>query len=312
VKCVILGGGGFIGSAVVDRLLHDGHAVRVFERPGVHPYRQFGPKERLEWMSGDLLSVHDVEGALAGMDVVVHAAATTLPKTSNDDPVYDVRSNLVASIQMLEAMVKLGVRRMIFLSSGGTVYGSPSYLPVDERHPTEPLVSMGINKLAVEKYVLMYRRLHDIAPVILRVSNAFGPRQRVDAPQGAVAVFMHRTLKGLPIEIWGDGGAIRDFIFVEDLADAVTRATGYTGRESVFNVGSGVGTSLRNLVGTIEEVLSMRIERRYLPPRAFDVNENVLDNRLVTQEMGWRPKVTLREGLIRTAEWMKTSLASSS
>jgi UDP-glucose 4-epimerase len=305
VKCVILGGGGFIGSSVADRLLLDGHSVRIFERPGIQPYREFGSNETIQWMSGDLLSVHDVEDALKGTDMVVHAATTTLPKSSNDDPVYDVRSNLVAAIQILNAMVKLGVPKIIFLSSGGTIYGAPKYLPIDEAHPTDPIVSMGINKLAVEKYILMYRHLHGITPVILRVSNAYGQRQRVDAVQGAVAVFMHRATHGLPIDIWGDGSAIRDFVYVGDLADALARSAHYTGRECVFNVGSGVGTALRALIALIEQVLDRRIERRYLPARDFDVRENVLSSALIAREMGWKPEVQLHDGLKQTAKWIQ-------
>src|SRR5512139_4118297 len=151
MKCIVFGGGGFIGSAIVDRLLRDGHAIRIFERPRVEPYRKFEAHEQVEWMTGDLLSTHDVMDAVDGADVVFHLVSTTLPKSSNDDPIYDVQSNLVATLQMLNAMVAHKVPRMVFISSGGTVYGPPTYLPIDERHPTEPRVSYGITKLAIEK-----------------------------------------------------------------------------------------------------------------------------------------------------------------
>jgi UDP-glucose 4-epimerase len=305
VKCVILGGGGFIGSTTADRLLLEGHAVRIFERPGIQHYREFAPHEPIEWMTGDLQSVHDVEDALESTELVIHAAWTTLPKSSNDDPVYDVRSNLVASIQILETMVKLRIPKIIYLSSGGTIYGAPKYLPIDETHPTDPIVSLGINKLAVEKYILMYRQLHGIQPVILRISNAYGQRQRVDSVQGAVAVFMHRALHGLPIDIWGDGSVVRDFVHVNDLADAIARATCYTGRECLFNVGSGVGTPLRELIGLLEHVLDRRIERRVLPSRDFDVKANVLCSSLIGREMGWQPATPLLQGLLSTANWMR-------
>src|SRR5450759_1027769 len=146
MKCVIFGGGGFIGSAIVDRLLRDGHLLRVFERPGVARYRQFAPDEPVEWIGGDFLNIHDVSNAVDGMDVAVHLVSSTLPKTSNDDPVFDVQSNLVPTLRMLEAMAARGVRKIVFISSGGTVYGTPIYLPIDEMHPTNPLVSYGITK----------------------------------------------------------------------------------------------------------------------------------------------------------------------
>src|SRR4249919_1440572 len=160
MKCTLFGGGGFIGSAIADRLLGDGHELRIFERPRVEPYRSFAAHEKVEWVTGDLLSMHDLGAAIDGSDAVVHLVSTTLPKSSNDDPIYDVQTNLVASLQMLEAMRARDVRRIVFISSGGTVYGNPQYVPVDEKHPTEPQVSYGIVKLAIEKYLRMYQRLH--------------------------------------------------------------------------------------------------------------------------------------------------------
>ena len=159
MKCVVFGGGGFIGSAIVDRLLRDGHTIRIFERPRVEPYRKFEAHEQVEWMVGDMLSTHDVEDAIDGTDIVLHLVSTTLPKSSNDDPIYDVQSNVVATLQMLNAMVAHNVRKIVFISSGGTVYGNPMYLPIDEKHPTDPLVSYGITKLAIEKYLQMYQSL---------------------------------------------------------------------------------------------------------------------------------------------------------
>lgn len=168
MKILIFGGGGFIGSTIADRLLADGHSLRIFERPRVEPYREFAPTEVVEWVTGDLMSQHDVNEAIDGMDAVLHLVSTTLPKTSNDDPVYDVQTNLVATLQMLNAMVEKRVRRIIFISSGGTVYGEPNYLPIDEAHPTDPQVSYGITKLAIEKYILMYQHLHGIKATVLR------------------------------------------------------------------------------------------------------------------------------------------------
>ena len=138
MKCVVFGGGGFIGSAIADRLLREGHELRIFERPRVTPYRLFDKHERVEWLTGDMLSAHDVRNAIEGMDVVLHLVSFTLPKSSNDDLIYDVQTNLVATIQLLNAMVAQNINKIIFISSGGTVYGLPKYLPIDERHPTDP------------------------------------------------------------------------------------------------------------------------------------------------------------------------------
>lgn len=304
MKVVIFGGGGFIGSAIADRLLADGHNLRIFERPRVEPYREFLRTEQVEWLTGDLLSQHEVAEAVDGMDAVVHLVSSTLPKSSNDDPIYDVQSNLVATLQMLNAMVQKKVARIIFISSGGTVYGSPVYLPIDEKHPTEPHVSYGITKLAIEKYLLMYQRMHGIKATVLRVTNPFGERQRVETAQGAVGVFLHRALNNQPIDIWGDGSVTRDYIYVRDVADAFARAVNYKGPHSVFNVSSGQGTNLNELISIIEQVTGRDVERRYLPARPFDVPTSILSPELALRELGWTPRTSLQEGITTTAQWV--------
>jgi UDP-glucose 4-epimerase len=309
MKITIFGGGGFIGSAIADRLLKDGHALRIFERPRVEPYRKFLSTESVEWITGDFSSVHDVSTAIDGVDTVLHLISTTLPKNSNDDPVYDVQSNLVATLQLLDAMVKKHVGKIVFISSGGTVYGNPVYVPVDENHPTEPRVSYGITKLAVEKYLLMYQDLHGIKANILRVANPYGERQRIETAQGAVGVFLNKAMRQEPIEIWGDGSVTRDYLHVSDVAEAFACAVAYSGKKSVFNISSGVGTSLNEMIGMLETHLGVAVSRRYLPGRPFDVPVNVLDNTLARIELDWVPQVGMLEGIVRTANWMRRQLA---
>ena len=309
MKCVIFGGGGFIGSAIADRLLRDGHQLRIFERPRVMPYRNFDPGEQVEWLTGDMLSTHDVSNAIEGTDVVLHLVSFTLPKSSNDDLVYDVQTNLVSTIQLLNAMVAQRVQKIVFISSGGTVYGIPKYLPIDEQHPTNPLVSYGVTKLAIEKYLLMFEYLHGIKANILRVTNPFGQRQRVEAAQGAVTVFLHRALRGETIDIWGDGSTTRDYLYISDVAEAFACALDYTGPHSVFNISSGTGTSLNELVRLLEEILGQRVVSRYLDRRPFDVPVSILSNTLAKNELGWTPQVSLREGITRAAEWMRNELS---
>ncbi|MBT9173979.1 MAG: UDP-glucose 4-epimerase [Syntrophomonadaceae bacterium] len=310
MKIVIFGGGGFIGSTIADRLLRDGHELRIFERPRVAPYRKFKANERVEWISGDLQSAHDVSAAIDGAGVILHLISTTLPKNSNDDPVYDVQSNVVATLQMLNAMVAQNVRKIVFISSGGTVYGNPVYLPIDEKHPTDPLVSYGITKLAIEKYLHMFERLHGIKAISLRVANPYGERQRIETAQGAVGVFLHHAIKGVPIDIWGDGSVIRDYIHVSDVAEAFVQAVEYSGPKGVFNISSGLGTSLNELIGMIEAALGKPVRRRYLPGRPFDVQASVLSNVLAREELQWAPLTSMQVGIARTARWMAAELAS--
>lgn len=304
MKITVFGGGGFIGSTIADRLLKEGHSLRIFERPRVEAYRQFSDTEQVEWLTGDFTSVHDVTAAIDGVDVVLHLISTTLPKSSNDDTIYDVQSNLVGTLQLLNAMVARQVGKMVFISSGGTVYGNPSYLPVDEGHPTEPRVSYGITKLAIEKYLLMYQSMYGIKVSILRVANPFGERQRIETAQGAVAVFLSKAIQNQAIEIWGDGSVTRDYLYVGDVAEAFARAVDYDGAKSVFNISSGVGTSLNEMITLLERVLGREVIRHYLPGRPFDVPVSVLANALARQELGWTPKVTLEEGVLKTAAWM--------
>jgi UDP-glucose 4-epimerase len=304
---LVLGGGGFIGSWITDRLLRDGYAVRIFERPHVLPYRTFHG-EAAEWVAGDMSSFRDIRNAIAGIDAVIHLISATLPKTSNDDPVYDVESNLVPTLNLLREMVAQHVPKIVFISSGGTVYGAPRQVPVDEGHPTDPLVSYGITKLAIEKYIGMFVKLHGLSGIVLRVANPYGERQPIGTGQGAVAAFLHRAMSGLTIDIWGDGSHTRDYLHVSDVADAFSRALRYDGPAGVFNISSGRGTSLNQLADELEAVLGMRVPRRCLPNRPFDVPVSVLCNALARKELAWTPAVSLREGLSRTAAWMRSQV----
>lgn len=306
MKCIIFGGGGFIGSTIADRLLQDGHELRIFERPRVEPYRSFSTGERVEWITGDMLSAHNVSDAIHGMDAVYHLVSFTLPKNSNEDILYDVQTNLTATLHLLNAMIEHRVGKIIFISSGGTIYGIPEYLPIDERHPTNPLVSYGIIKLTIEKYLLMFQKLHGLRSIILRVSNPYGPRQRIETAQGAATIFLYRALHDLPIEIWGDGTVVRDYIYVGDVAEAFARALTYEGATSVFNISAGLGTSLNQLVESISGTLKRPIHRRYLPARPFDVPANILDNSLAHQQLGWKPSVGFDEGLLKTLQWLES------
>lgn len=307
MKCVVFGGGGFIGSTIVDRLLVAGHSVRIFERPRVAPYRLFSETEKVEWMTGDFLSIHDISSALEGMDTVIHLVSFTLPKTSNDDLIYDVQTNLIATIQLLNSMLAMKVNKIVFISSGGTVYGVPRYIPVDEDHPTDPVVSYGITKLAIEKYLLMFKILHGMKVLILRVANPYGPRQRVETAQGAVAAFFHRSLQNQKIEIWGDGSITRDYIYIDDVAEAFLRAVEYSGDLSVFNISSGIGTSLNELAELIGESIGRQLDCIYLEKRPFDVPTSILNNNLAATHLGWVPKTVLQYGLAKTAEWLRNN-----
>jgi UDP-glucose 4-epimerase len=185
---------------------------------------------------------------------------------------------------------------LVFASSGGTVYGSPTILPVPEEAATDPVVSYGITKLAIEKYCNLFTRLRGLKTVCLRLANAYGPRH-VGSIQGAIPVFLKCILAGRPIVIWGDGSVIRDYVYVEDIAHAFLLAAEYAGKELVINIGSGMGVSLRQLLAEIQAVVQRPCQVEFEEGRPFDISEIYLDTARARKELNWSPRVTLREGL---------------
>lgn len=301
---VVFGGGGFLGSAIVDRLLVEGHTVRVMERPRVKPHREFLASEKLEWMEGDFGHIPDIRRALHDVDAVAHLVCTTRPKSSNDEPIFDVQTNVISTLQLLEEMQNIGVKKILFASSGGTVYGQPIYTPISEDHPTNPTTSYGITKLTIEKYLLLEKNLYNLQPAILRVANPYGERQRVEYAQGVVAAFLKRAISGEPIEIWGDGTVVRDYLHISDVAKAFASALQYQGELSIFNIGSGMGTSLNELVQILTEQLGIKLDITYKPARDFDVRSNVLCCQRAKEELKWEPQISMAEGLKRTLAWL--------
>lgn len=306
MRCLVLGGRGFIGSHLVDALLAHGHFVRCFDRPHVAPLGDAHlSNPNFELYEGDLVSEADVTEALVGCEVCFHLVSTTLPKSSNADPVFDVESNVLGTVRLLTHAVKSGLKKVIFVSSGGTVYGVPTQLPIPESHPTDPVCSYGITKLAIEKYLGLFKQLHGLDYTVLRIANPYGERQRTHASQGAVAVFLGKLLRGEPVEIWGDGSVVRDYIHIADVVDALLVALARTSSEHVFNIGSGRGHSLNEVLDAIENVTGRVADRRYLPGRVFDVPESVLSIERAKQMLGWFPRVEFEQGLGRFVGWLE-------
>lgn len=294
-----------MGSHLSEALLAQGHAVRIFDRPNLVRFKSFQRGEPVEWVEGDFINREHVARAVSGCDIIYHMVSTTLPRSSNDNPAYDVETNVIGTLNLLEAAQKNKIRKFIFVSSGGTVYGIPQEIPIKESHPTEPICSYGIGKLAIEKYINLFHLLHGIEYCVLRLANPYGERQRIAAAQGAVVVFLDKALRNEEIEIWGDGSVIRDYFHVSDAVTALTMALGYEGNHRVFNIGSGVGHSLNEILDAIEALLGVAVKRSYLPSRAFDVPVSLLDISRAAESLNWKPQVPFIEGLSRTAQWLK-------
>jgi len=308
-KALVTGGCGFIGTNLVDRLVGDGIAVNVLD---VAATEGLTDARGVRFFHGDMSSADALANAVDGVDLVYHLAWSTIPKTSNEDPVFDVTSNVSGTLKLLDACVQKGVRKVVFISSGGTVYGIPVSVPIDEDAPLEPINSYGITKLAAEKYLELYRRLHGLEYVILRPSNPYGPLQNPLGKVGTVAVFMYRAMKGMPINIWGDGKVVRDYVFIADLVDALVKAGGQPSlSRRVFNIGSGSGLSLLELLDKVAAVVGRTPEVIFEPGRPFDVPANVLSNERAREHMGWSPATPVEAGLEKTHEWMKAWLTKA-
>ncbi|MDH6296594.1 NAD-dependent epimerase/dehydratase family protein [Agrobacterium fabrum] len=310
MRCLVLGGGGFLGKHLVRALLDEGHYVRSFDRSQNMQSRSADyvndtVDTKVEYVSGDFLSAQDVEIALQDVEVCFHLISTTIAGTSNANPIFDVKTNLLGTLQLLQSAVNVGVKRIVFVSSGGTVYGPPKTIPIPEDHVTDPTSSYGITKLAIEKYLKLYSALHGLEYVTLRLANPYGIGQRTDAQQGAIAVFLSRALRGEEISIWGDGSVIRDYIYVDDAIDAMVRAAMVDiNGGCVLNIGAGVGYSLNEILTAIEKVTGSPTKRIYVEGRAYDVPANVLDISAAASLMGWTPKISLDEGLRRFSSWI--------
>lgn len=304
-----MGGSGFIGTHTVLALARAGHSVRSFSRSGIHllPIPD-ALRSAIEIVRGDFGNVLDVGRALDGCDTCVHLVSESVPHSSNLDPIGDITRNLLPSVRLAQAAIERGLRRIVFVSSGGTVYGRPRQIPIDETHPTDPLCAYGITKLAAEKYLGLFAELHGLDSIVLRLANPFGEGQRIAASQGAVAVFMAKAIRRQPIDIWGDGSVVRDYVYVGDAVNAILRALDYRGSTRLFNVGAGQGHSLNQLLDGIERTLGLETERRHLPGRSFDVPASVLDIGLAMHELGWSPATPFESALQRTADWMRAML----
>ena len=300
MKVLVLGGNGFIGSHISDELLANGHDVTVFHRSA----EKFeGHSDKLRFYLGDYSDAVKLGEAVDGMDVVVHAISTTVPSTSNLNPISDVQQNLISTIQLLDLMTKANVKRLIYLSSGGTVYGNPSQLPVLESHSLNPICSYGIVKVAIENYIRMYQELYGLQAITLRPSNPYGPRQAHAGVQGALSTFLSNTLNHKPIIIWGDGETKRGYIYVKDLAKICSLAV-TSNIEGTFNVCSGVSHSLNALLKLVETTTGIKPVVSYKPARAFDVKEILLDINKAKQAFSWAPAYSIEQGMAEFVEYL--------
>lgn len=299
VRACVIGGAGFIGAYVTRLLVNAGREVVVLGRR-TKPDNVMPPA--ITYVSGDYGNQAVLKDILPGVEEVVDLAYATVPQTSFADPIFDIVANLPPSVRMLQEAAAAGVRKVVLVSSGGTVYGVAASLPIREDHPTNPISPYGITKLTIEKYAGMFHLASDLPVVIVRPGNAYGEEQRAFAGQGFIATAMHSIIRGEKIHIFGAEGAIRDYVHVSDVASGIVAALDRGEPGNAYNIGSSIGKSNLDVLREIEPLAtragySLRTET--LPPRRFDVPANVLDIRKLGAVSGWCPQVSFASGIER-------------
>ncbi|WP_404786060.1 NAD-dependent epimerase/dehydratase family protein [Altericista sp. CCNU0014] len=308
-KCLILGGNGFIGQHLSRALLKKGFIVRILSKTKkeISLSDSLSQNPNIEWITGDFCDEKLIIEATKQVSYVFHLISTTLPSSSNLDPYFDIESNVGSTINLLKACVLNKVEKILFSSSGGTVYGIPKYLPINESHPQNPISSYGIQKLTIERYLYLYNHLYELKSSILRISNPFGIGQNINRGQGLITTFLIKVLRGENIEIWGDGSVIRDFIYIDDVIESFLAALEHPHKFDIYNIGSGVGTSILEVIKEIEIVLSVQARVKFKEPRSLDVPANILDITHSQNELCWSPKISLTEGIKMMAADLKNN-----
>jgi len=304
-RVTVLGGLGFMGSHICRELVHQGHFVRIFDKLYASRHLIGDFQSGVEVLEGDVSRPDDVLEAIADAEVVINLIHTTVPGSSMDDPVYDITSNVVAAVGWLQGLGKTQVRKILYVSSGGTVYGVPTTVPITESHSTDPICSYGITKLAIEKYTAMYAGIYGVDYHLLRPSNVYGPGQRLNISQGVVGVMAKGALAGETLEVWGQGDSLRDYLFIDDLVAAVMALVAYKGKGRIFNASSGAGRSVLEIVSILRRHITPFPEMVHVPDRGFDVPINVLDPALLRSETGWQASVDLERGIELTVDWIQ-------
>jgi UDP-glucose 4-epimerase len=305
----VFGANGFIGRAVVRHLSRHDRRVVALGRAFPADYATIvGTKVETRVVDfRDALSVH---ATLQDIDQAIDLVNSSSPAVGNGHVVEDVATNVLPHISFVQSCILSGVSRIIFLSSGGTVYGKAHYMPLDEDHPTDPLVSYGAAKLMVEHYIRMLTRDSAVDHVILRVANPFGPGQTLRKGQGLIASILERRAAGLPIILYGDGKTQRDYLYIDDLCHAVTAAVDAPSTRETFNIGTGLGQSTLDVIAAVEAALHCTFEIEHVEDRVTDAKSNVLNCEKAARLLNWSARTPFDEGIRRTVTAASTLRAS--
>jgi len=307
MRALVTGGAGFIGSTLVDRLVRDGHNVLVVD--DLSRGRKSNLRDARDLVQFVCQDVQDPELVSTLKDfqpeTVFHLAAQIDVRDSVADPARDARINILGTINLAEAARAAGVRKIVFTSSGGSIYGTPSSLPVSEEAPIDPLSPYAVSKASGELYLNAFSSLHGLQCTHLALANVYGPRQDPHGEAGVVAIFAERLLSGQSTRVFGDGGNTRDYVYSEDVADAFVRASGQSGDRRRYNIGTGVETSDRELHSLVARAVGAHDEPDYAPARLGDVRRSAIDATRARHELGWNPTGDLASGVQHTVDYFR-------
>lgn len=298
---LVLGGGGFVGTNLCRRLVASGAHVRAFGHSRAFADDLAG----VEWHQGEFEDPAALAAAMASSDVVFHLVQAATPYSANLDMAGGLRHGVMPTLALLDLCRKASVKRIVFLSSGGTVYGVAKEIPTSEAASTDPVTAYGIVKLTIEKFLALYEHLHGLSFRVLRVANPYGPFQLPVRAQGLIAMLLSRAMSRQTTEIWGDGSVVRDYIFIDDVVDALQAAAIDGSAERIFNIGSGRGRSVREIIAAVEAELGAPVPIEWLPGRPTDVPVSVLSIDRARDILGWAPKTEFAEGLRETVRWWR-------
>ena len=311
MKILVTGGAGFIGSHVVDAYLAAGHEVAVVDNFSTGSERNLNPEARLH--RTDLREPSAVASLMASFhpDIVNHHAAQAEVPRSVEDPAFDAQVNLIGGINLLKAAVDHRVKKFIFISTGGALYGEPDVVPCDEDHPVRPLSPYGTSKFCFEQYLGTFKRTFGLEYTVLRYANIYGPRQDFQSEEGRViAIFASRMIEGRNLTIDGDGEQSRDMLYVGDVATANLAALEH-GVNGTYHISSGYAVTVNEVFRKLALLTGYKLEAQYGPRRRGDVYRIALDNSRAARELGWKPAISLEEGLNSTVDYFRRRIGEA-
>jgi UDP-glucose 4-epimerase len=305
LKVLVTGGAGFIGSHVADRLVADGHDVVILDDLSAGHVEHLQPNARFYQMDLHSPWINELF-RIERPEAVVHQAAQASVRRSVEDPVFDASVNVLGSAALLQASVHHGVRRFLFASTGGALYGDADVTPTPEDYPTLPVSPYGASKLAAEVYLRTFHAMHGLSYAALRYANVYGPRQDPHGEAGVVAIFTQRLLSGEKARINGDGKQTRDFVYVGDVAEANSRAL-VSDAVGSFNVGTGIETDISTIFQLLKRLTGSNQPEEHGPPMPGEQRRSVVDARKIEKALGWKPTTSLPAGLDATVQYFRAA-----